>query len=194
MELAFSTSCTTAAQVQSGYQTVLNKYSVSSSSPVTLDFDIEGDAIDSPTRSDGVNSVTLRNQALAALQKANPGLAINYTVPVNETGFGSSKTSLLQSAVSNGVTVSVVNIMTMDFGSAISSGQYGSVVTTAGNDVLSQMKSISGLNAQLGVTVLIGTNDESDETFLLSDASTLESWAQGNSSVALLFILGSLAR
>ena len=43
-----------------------------------------------------------------------------------------------------------------------------------------------GLNAGLGITVLIGTNDESDETFLLSDAQTVESWAQANSSVKLL--------
>ena len=84
--------------------------------------------------------------------------------------------------------MSVVNVMAMDFGSAISSGDYGSVVTACGNDSISQIKSISGLNATLGVTMLIGTNDESDETFLLSDASTVESWAQGNSSVSLLAI------
>jgi chitinase len=135
-----------------------------------------------------VNSVTLRNQALAALQKANPSLAINYTVPVAETGFTSSETSLLQNAVSNGVAVSVVNIMTMDFGTAIASGQFGSVVTTAANDVLSQMSGISGLNAKLGITMLIGTSDESDETFLLTDAQTVETYAQGNSNVALLSI------
>jgi len=119
------------------------KYSASSSNPVALDFDIEGDANANPTRSDGVNSVTLRNQAIAALQKADPGLKVSFTLPVNETGFDSSEIGVLQNAVSNGVALSVVNIMTMDFGEAIASGQFGSVVTTAANDTLSQMSAIS---------------------------------------------------
>ncbi|MGA2436210.1 MAG: hypothetical protein ABSG25_13115 [Bryobacteraceae bacterium] len=34
--------------------------------------------------------------------------------------------------------------------------------------------------------MLIGTSDESDETFLLSDAQTVETYALGNGNVALL--------
>ena len=129
-ELAWNGGCTTVATLQAAYQAVINKYSVNASTPVALDFDIESAAISSPTVN-SVNTVDLRNQALAALAAANPGLYISYTVPVAETGFLAAEKNLIKSAVKYSVPVSVVNVMTMDFGSAITSGQYGSVVTTA---------------------------------------------------------------
>ena len=89
-DLVWGGGCSTAAKVQSAYQAILNKYSASSSKPVALDFDIEGDALSNPG-----NSITIRNQGIAALQKANPGLKVSYTIPVNETGLDSSGTSLL---------------------------------------------------------------------------------------------------
>ncbi|HLJ86303.1 MAG TPA: carbohydrate-binding protein [Candidatus Angelobacter sp.] len=183
-ELGYRGGCTTVAQLQAAYQAVINKYSVNSSTPVSLDFDIEGDAIDSPTVN-GVNTVDLRNQALAALAKANPGLQISYTIPVAESCFLQSETNLLKSAVKFGVPVSVVNVMPFDFGSAIASGQFGSVTTSTATQCISQLKSI-GLNASLGITVLIGTNDENDETFLLSDAQAVLNFAQGNPAVQRL--------
>lgn len=180
-ELGYGGGCNTVAQLQAAYQAVINKYSVNSTTPVSLDFDIEGDAIDSPTLN-GVNTVDLRNQALAALAKANPGLQISYTIPVAESCFLQPEMDLLKSAVKFGVPVSVVNVMPFDFGSPIASGQFGSVVTTAATSCINQLKSI-GLNAALGITVLIGTNDESDETFLLSDAQTVANFAQNNPAV-----------
>jgi chitinase len=180
-ELGYGGGCTTVAQLQAAYQAVIDKYSANSTTPVSLDFDIEGDAINSPTLN-GVNTVDLRNQALAALAKANPGLQISFTIPVAENCFLQPEKDLLQSAVKFGVPVSVVNVMPFDFGSPITSGQYGSVVTTAATTCLNQLKSI-GLNASLGITVLIGTNDENDETFLLSDAQTVETFAQNTPAV-----------
>lgn len=183
-ELGYGGGCTTVAQLQAAYQAVINKYSANSTTPVSLDFDIEGDAIDSPVLN-GVNTVDMRNQALAALAKANPGLQISYTIPIAENCFLQPEMSLLESAVKFGVPVSVVNVMPFDFGSPITSGQYGSVVTTAVTDCISQLKTI-GLNASLGVTVLIGTNDESDETFLLSDAQTVLNFAQSTTAIQRL--------
>ncbi len=175
-ELGYGGGCTTVESLQAAYQAVIDRYSIDSHRPVALDFDIEGDADSFPIL-DGVNTVDMRNQALAALAKANPGLKISYTLPVAETGFLSSEIDILQSAMKFKVPVAVVNIMPFDFGAPISPGQFGSVVKTAATGSLNQMRSL-GMDSALGITVLIGTNDESDETFLLSDARAVEAFAE----------------
>jgi chitinase len=143
---------------------------------VALDFDIEGDADSFPVLN-GVNTVDLRNQALARLAEDNPGLQISYTLPVAETGFLSSELDILKSAIKFHVPVAVVNIMPFDCGSPIAPGQFASVVKSATLGSLNQMRSL-GMRSALGITVLIGTNDESDETFLLSDALDVEAFAE----------------
>ena len=183
-DLAWNGGCANAAALQAAYQAVINKYSANASTPVMLDFDVEGDALASPVVG-GVNTIDLRNQALAALATANPGLKISYTIPVAENGFQANETTLLQSAISHGVPVAVVNIMTMDFGTTIASGQYGSVATTAAGDALGQLHTL-GMSSALGMTVLIGTNDSSNETFLLSDAQTIESYAASQANIQRL--------
>src|SRR5581483_11277621 len=47
-DLAWHGGCTSAAALQAAYQAVINKYSVNASTPVMLDFDVEGDALASP--------------------------------------------------------------------------------------------------------------------------------------------------
>lgn len=61
-------------------------------------------------------SVDRRNQALAALKRANPGLNISYTLPVLPTGLTADGVNLLRSAVANGFVPDVINVMAMDFG------------------------------------------------------------------------------
>jgi hypothetical protein len=183
-ELAWNGGCNSAASLQEAYQAVIDKYSANSVPPVSLDFDIEGDALSSPIVN-GVNTIDLRNQALAALAAANPGLKISYTIPASETCLQQPETALLQSAMQYGVPVSVVNVMMMDFGSPIPTGQYGTVVTNAVSSCVMQLQSL-GMSASLGVTVLIGTNDESDETFLLSDAQTVVNYAKGQPTIQRL--------
>ena len=183
-ELGYGGGCTTVEQLQAAYQAVVDKYSIDRDHPVALDFDIEGDAINSPVLN-GVNTVDLRNQALARLAKANPGLQISFTVPCAQSGLIQPEIDLVKSVIKFKVPVAILNPMPFDFGSPVAAGQYGSVVTTAATDVLNQMKSL-GLKAGLGITVLIGTNDESDETFLLHDAQVVEAFAEKESSVRRL--------
>src|SRR5581483_9045484 len=73
-ELALT--CPDATSLQAQYQAVINKYHVNH-----LDFDIEGG-----TEGD-VTSYDRRNTALAALQQANPGLVISFTLPSATTGL-----------------------------------------------------------------------------------------------------------
>ena len=183
-ELGYGGGCTTVEQLQAAYQAVIDKYSVDRDHPVALDFDIESDAINSPVLN-GVNTVDLRNQALARLAKANPGLQISFTVPCAQSGLIQPEIDLVKSLVEFKVPVAILNPLPFDFGSPIAAGQYGNVVTAAATDVLNQMKSL-GLEASLGITVLIGTNDESDETFLLHDAQVVEAFAEKERSVQRL--------
>jgi hypothetical protein len=175
-ELGYAGGCTTVESLEAAYQAVIDKYSAHSHRPVSLDFDIEGDADSFPVVN-GINTVDLRNRALARLAEDNPGLQISYTLPVALTGFLPSEMDILKSALKFHVPVSVVNVMPFDFGSPIAPGQFGAAVKTASLGVLSQLHSL-GMHAGLGITVLPGTNDEDDETFLLSDAREVAAFAE----------------
>ena len=61
-------------------------------------------------------SVARRNQALAQLKAANPGLTISYTLPVLPTGLTADGINVLKSAKANSFYPDVINIMTMDYG------------------------------------------------------------------------------
>jgi chitinase len=183
-DLAYGGGCATVESLQAAYQAVIDKYSSESRGPVPLDFDIEGDADGLPILN-GVNTVDLRNRALAALAKANPGLKISFTLPVAQSGFLSSEIAILKSAIRFKVPVAVVNIMPFDFGAPISPGQYGSMVITAAVGALDQLRRL-GMDSALGITVLIGTNDENDETFLLEDARTVELFAERDRNIQRL--------
>lgn len=165
-------SCTSQSTLQAQYQSIIDHYHVSH-----LDFDIEGIAVTETA------SIDLRNQTLAALQAANPGLQISYTLPVLPTGLVSSGISLLQNAIAHGVNVAVVNIMTMDYGSSFPSDM-GQNAVDAGNNLFSQLqslypgKSADQLWGMIGLTPMTGANDVAGETFTLTDAQTVLSFAQ----------------
>ncbi len=64
-------------------------------------------------------ATSLRDQALAALQAQDPAVQVDFTLAVAPNGLptgNGSEYALLQDAKAKGVKVSVVNIMTMDFG------------------------------------------------------------------------------
>jgi chitodextrinase len=172
--------CTTVASLQAAYQAVLNKYRVNSSTPVRLDFDIEGGATTDTA------SITRRNQALVGLKNANPGLVISYTLPVLPTGLVASGVNILNSAKAAGLNVNVVNIMAMDYGSANDNGgQMGLSATQAASNTHNQVVA-AGLTASIGVTPMIGINDVNTEFFQLSDAQMLLNFANANSYITRL--------
>jgi hypothetical protein len=166
-------SCTSVSALQAQYQSIIDHYQVSH-----LDFDIEGPAVDDPT------SINLRNQALAALEAANPGLIISYTLPVLPTGLVSSGIALLQNAIQNHVNVSVVNIMAMDYGSSFPPNKMGDNAVQAAQSLFGQLQSLypsktaSQLWAMIGITPETGPNDVAPENFTLQDAQEVLSFAQ----------------
>ena len=172
--------CTTVSSLQAAYQAVLNKYRVNSSTPVRLDFDIEGGAITDQA------SVNRRNQALVGLKNANPGLVISYTLPVLPTGLVASGVNMLNSIKASGLNVNVINIMAMDYGSANDNGgQMGLSATQAASNTHNQVVA-AGLTATIGVTPMIGINDVNTEIFQLSDATMLLNFANANTYITRL--------
>jgi hypothetical protein len=166
--------CPDAAGQQAAYQLVIDKYKAK-----TLDFDVEHDAIEDPA------SIDRRNVALKALAAANPGLKINYTLPTNPGGLTKEALDVIKSAVANGTPVNIVNCMTMDYGYPVPMGAMG-VNAVAGVAAAAAQIKMLGLNAQLGFTPMIGTNDTVSETFTLRDAMDVLMYAKANRNVALL--------
>jgi chitinase len=165
-------SCTSQSALQAQYQSIIDHYQASH-----LDFDIEGPAVEDAT------SIDRRNRTLAALQAANPGLVISYTLPVLPTGLVTSGINLLKNAIADGVNVRVVNIMAMDYGSSFPPDKMGQNAIDASNSLISQLKSLfpsksdAQIRAMVGVTPMNGANDVAPENFTLSDAQQLLSYA-----------------
>ncbi len=169
--------CTSVSSLEAAYAKVVSTYHVT-----RLDFDIEGSVLDDTT------SNSRRDQALAQLQAANPGVQIDFTVPVAPTGMESNATSMLQGAVNAGVKVNLVNIMIMDFGDGQNPLTDGESAAKAS---VPQLESIFGVSAtqawnMLGLTPIAGQNDDA-ENFTQSDATSLESFAAQNGVQELAF-------
>ncbi|HEY4457261.1 MAG TPA: chitinase [Pseudonocardiaceae bacterium] len=170
-------SCTSVSSLASAYEKVVTTYNV-----YRLDFDIEGSPLDNSS------SISRRDQALAQVQKWNSKVQVDYTLPVDPTGMESNATALLKDAKSKGVKVSIVNVMTMDFGNGQNALNDAESAAKASH---SQLESIFGSSStaawnQLGLTPIAGKNDD-NENFTQSNAKTLESFAASNGVGELAF-------
>ena len=184
-ELALA--CSTVATLQAQYQAVIDKYNLT-----RVDFDVEGSALGNTT------SIDRRNKAIAALQAAAAGagktLVVQYTLPVLPTGLTSQGLNLLQNALTNGVNIGIVNVMTMDYGTSYDPNQMGTYAVDAMNATISQVAALYGaaktdaqVRSMIGVTPEIGLNDVTPEVFTLGDASTTLSAAQSGGIGMLTF-------
>ncbi len=151
-----------------------------------IDFDIEGAAV-----ADNA-SIDRRSQAIAAFQQtaaaAGRTLDVSFTLPVLPTGLTANGLYVLQSALKYGVKISTVNAMAMDYGDSAApnpSGQMGTYAIDSAKSTESQLSSLYGttlttsqLWEMVGVTPMIGVNDQSDEIFEPTDASQLLAFAK----------------
>jgi Glycosyl hydrolases family 18 len=170
----------TVSSLQTAYQSVIDTYSVTH-----LDFDIEGKTITDHA------SIDRRSQAIAGLQAtaaaAGQSLQVWFTLPVEPSGLDNNGLYVVQSAQKYGVTFAGVNIMTMDFGDANApnpKGKMGTYAIDAANSTFQQLGTLytSATTAQLwamiGVTPMIGVNDQVDEVFRIADANQLLTFAK----------------
>lgn len=168
-ELAMA--CPDAKSLQKAYQAVVAKYRLT-----MLDFDIEHLAIeDAP-------SIERRSAALQALAAADPGLDIAFTVPVHPDGMPDNAIAVLKSAMKYKVPISVVNLMTMDYGEPVAMGKMGEMAMRAADRAAQQLNGI-GLHVNLGLTPMIGMNDTPKETFAPADARTVLAYARSHPQV-----------
>ncbi|MFJ9371799.1 chitinase [Streptomyces sp. NPDC101455] len=163
--------CTSATALAKAYGEALDAAGSSQA-----DFDIEGDALTDST------SVALRSKAIALLQKERTGLKVSFTLPVMPSGLDSDSLALLESANDNAVAVSTVNIMTMNYGESYS-GDMGDYAITSATATHTQLKKVFGLSDAgawqgMALTSMIGVNDVSGETFSLSDAAQVRTFAE----------------
>lgn len=146
-----------------------------------LDFDIEGSQLDQTSLN------TTRNAVLKQLQAAYPNLYVSFTLPVDPDGLPSDAMTLLKSVKAAGVNINIVNIMTMDYGTDGTQGRAeGTVAIASANGTFSQLKSLypnlstAQIWAMIGITPMIGYNDDSAEIFRASDATAVTNFAMQN--------------
>ena len=173
-------SCTSLSSLEAAYQSVINTLHVTH-----IDFDIEGAAIADTA------SNNLRFEAIKELESANSGLVVSVTIPSFPTGPDFNGDAFLQQAAADGVNINVINVMAMDFYGTFDTGgaNMGSYAVEAAQDTLSFVKTIwpGDTYANIGVTPMIGQNDDPAEVFTEANAQTLVSFASANKLGRLAF-------
>ncbi|MFE6690193.1 lysozyme [Streptomyces sp. NPDC057743] len=165
--LAFT--CTDQGEIDEGYQKEITAYGTHS-----LDFDIEGASVADTA------GVARQMTAIKDLKAKNSGLTASVTLPVLPNGLTGDGVNVLKAAKAAGVKLDNVNVMTMDYGQG-TGADMGAAAISAGKATLAQMKSVdsSYTYANLGITPMIGVNDDGS-TFSLANAASVASWAASN--------------
>ncbi|MFK4149420.1 cellulose binding domain-containing protein [Streptomyces sp. NPDC004065] len=166
-----ATTCSSADALAAAYGKAVDQFKLTK-----VDFDVEGGALPNTAAN------TRRAQAIAKLQQQHPGLDVSFTLPVMPEGLTQDGVNLLSDAKSNGVKISTVNIMAMDYGPAYS-GDMGTYAEQAATATQAQIKSVLGLSDSaawktVAVTPMIGVNDVSSEVFKVDDATQLVNFAK----------------
>jgi chitinase len=146
-----------------------------------LDFDVEGSQLDQ------TSLTATRNTVLKQLQAAYPNLYVSFTLPVDPDGLPSDAMTLLKSTKAAGVNINIVNIMTMDYATDGTQGRAeGTVAIASANGTFSQLKSLypnlgtAQIWGMIGITPMIGYNDDSAEIFEPGDALAVTNFAIQN--------------
>jgi chitinase len=158
---------------------------VSQTGITDLDFDVEqGGAMTAD-----VNA--RRAQALKMVQDQK-GIKVAFTLAAfprdkwnTPGGVTAPSLEVIKAAVQAGVTISHVNLMTMDYGGYYSNGKaMGDLAISALTDAKAQLQSVipnlgdAAAWKMLGATPMIGQNDVSSEVFTLADAQNLAAFAK----------------
>jgi len=144
-----------------------------------VDFDIEGERLLNQQSNDR------RNKVIARLQRKYPDLYVSFTLPAGVNGLDNNGASLLRNAVSNNVRTDIVNIMTMDYYDPASARVWGQTACNSGDRTVNTLASIfpgktrEQLYRMLGITVMIGVNDD-NSVFSLADTRQVAEYAKRN--------------
>jgi chitinase len=157
---------------------------------VGIDFDIEG----GQSESDIQNLVA----AAAGAQATYPNLQFSFTLATlgasdgSYGGVNSLGNEVVEAVLGSSLKNYVINLMTMDFGSASSSVCV--VVNGSCEMGRSSIQAVENLEhtygipaSKIAVTPMIGLNDNTSETFTIADVDTLTSYAVSNGLAGLHF-------
>ena len=169
-------SCTNVSSIAAAYEKVVTTYNVS-----RIDLDVEDNSL---TNTAGIDR---RNKAVKMVQDwaASNGRTVqfSYTLPTTTSGLETSGLAVIQNAVSNGVKLDVVNLMTFDYydGATHNMATDTETAATGLHNQLAQLYP-SDSDAQLwnmvGVTEMPGIDDYgAAETFTTDNAPTVYNWA-----------------
>ena len=158
------------------YSGIIDAYGVT-----YLDFDIESGALSD------TGSHPRRARALKNIKQKYPNLKIQFTVPVAIYGLTGDVISFLKVSKDNGLEIDVVNIMTMDYYdyNAETTNSMSSLAIKSAKSTYQFLQS-NGFKSTVGITPMIGQNDDKYGYFKLSDAEPLVQFAQNNNWVSLL--------
>lgn len=168
-----ATGCESVGSLVSAYQKVIDAYGATD-----VDMDVEGATLNDTA------ATHRRDLALRQLQDAASAhgqqLRVTFTLPTDQDGPSRRVAALLADAVAAGVRIDAVNVMAMDFGSPIAdlTEPIRSAATGAQALLKRTWPSLSDAAAWqlLGLTVMIGKNDDPGETLSLRDAQTITSF------------------
>jgi chitinase len=157
---------------------------------VGIDFDIEG----GQSESDIQNLV----DSAAGAQSAYPNLQFSFTLATlgasdgSYGGVNSLGNEVVEAVLGSSLKNYVINLMTMDYGSASSSV----CVVVSGSCEMAQsaIQAVENLEhtygipaSKIAVTPMIGMNDTTSETFTAADVDTLTAYAVSNGLAGLHF-------
>lgn len=168
--------------LERAYREVINAYGLDH-----VDFDIEG------TDASNLAAAKRRATAVAALQQAasrtRRPLRVSLTLQVEPNGLTAESKQIVRSMIDNGVSISMVNGMAMDYGDSNArhpQGQMGTYAIDVAKSLTTQLGqffptlSATQVKSMVGVTPMIGINDTTDEIFTPWNAHQLVTFAKSD--------------
>jgi hypothetical protein len=169
-ELALS--CSSVRRLTAAYRSVIHRFSLTH-----VDFDIEGGQLTDHA------SIVRRFRAIHVLEHSDRHLVVSLTVPSAVDGLRTQDDAhvlaLLRRARAEHVRVDLVNLMTMDYFDG-RHHEMGAAAITAVRAARHQLRRVwphAGY-ANLGITPMIGVNDDPTEHFTRANANRVASFAQ----------------
>jgi chitodextrinase len=171
----------------SGFESFIQRYN--SASLQGIDFDIEGG-----------QSIDVINALIARVKVAkvnHPGLRFSFTLATlggnSPQSLGGIGVNVMNAIKSSGLTGYYINLMAMDYGSAIASN---CTLGSNGKCDMAQSAINSAVNLhnywgvpynQIEITPMIGGNDATDEIFTIANVDTLSTWSKANGIAGIHF-------
>ncbi len=152
---------------------------ISQTKCVGIDYDVEGAEIAMP------NSINQRNNVIKRIVSKYPNLYVSFTLPLlgpSNSGGGLDFNGLafVKSALNSGVKPDIINVMAMD---ANVSAPTGDAYIASIESLKSQLKSLlpnksdSDIYGMIGITPMIGVNDDSTIT-KVEDVAKMAAYAK----------------